>query len=95
MYEELIKKLRNRRVCIQSGGSLTEDFPLMQGAADAIEELQKVANKLLAKYQEEAETVIWEYSTHIDESIDYLHEEIRGLQAQIDGKQELPKEETE
>lgn len=46
MYEELIKKLRNRRVCIQSGGSLTEDFPLMQDAADTIEELQAVSSHM-------------------------------------------------
>ena len=39
-YDELIKKLRNRRVCIQSGGDLEQDFPLMQDAADAIEELK-------------------------------------------------------
>jgi hypothetical protein len=41
MYEELIKRLRNRRVCIQSGGNLDTDFPLMSEAADAIEELQR------------------------------------------------------
>lgn len=39
MYENLIKKLRNRRVCIQSGGNLETDFPLLQEAADAIEKL--------------------------------------------------------
>ena len=40
MYEELIKKLRNRRICIQQSGNL-DDFPLLGEAADAIEELQK------------------------------------------------------
>lgn len=40
MYEELIKKLRNRRICIQNGGDLETDFPIMKEAADAIEELQ-------------------------------------------------------
>lgn len=36
--DELIKRLRNRRICIQQSGSL-DDFPLLQEAADAIEEL--------------------------------------------------------
>ncbi len=40
MYEELVKRIRNRRICIQQSGSL-EDFPLLQEAADAIEELSK------------------------------------------------------
>lgn len=39
MYDELIKRLRNRRICIQQSGSL-DDFPLLAEAADAIEELQ-------------------------------------------------------
>lgn len=39
MYEELIKQLRNRRICIQSGGNLEKDYPLMRVAADTIEEL--------------------------------------------------------
>ena len=39
MYEELIKKLRNRRVCVQIGGDLEQDYPLMREAADAAEEL--------------------------------------------------------
>ena len=38
MYEELVKRLHNRRICIQQSGSL-DDFPLLQEAADAIEEL--------------------------------------------------------
>lgn len=47
MYEELIKKLRNRRVCIQSGGDLEADFPLMKEAAEAIEELVQKYEELL------------------------------------------------
>ena len=39
MYEELIKQLRNRRICVQYGGDLGQDYPLMREAADAIEEL--------------------------------------------------------
>ena len=39
MYEELIKSLRNRRVCVQTGGDLEQDYPLMREAADVIEEL--------------------------------------------------------
>lgn len=38
-YKDLVTKLRNRRVCIQSGGDLEKDFPLMREAADVIEEL--------------------------------------------------------
>ena len=38
-YTELVKKLRNRRICLQSGGH-EEDFGLWAEAADAIEELQ-------------------------------------------------------
>ena len=40
MYDELVKRLRNRRMCIQQSGSL-DDFPLLKEAADAIEELSK------------------------------------------------------
>ena len=40
MYDELIKRLRNRRICIQQSGSL-DDFPLLREAADSIEQLQK------------------------------------------------------
>ena len=39
MYEELIKSLRNRKVCVQTGGDLGQDYPLMREAADVIEEL--------------------------------------------------------
>lgn len=38
-YTDLIKKLRNRRVCIQATGGL-DDYDLFRKAADAIEELQ-------------------------------------------------------
>ena len=38
MYDELVKRLRNRRICIQQSGGL-EDFPLLKEAADTIEEL--------------------------------------------------------
>ena len=38
MDDELVKRLRNRRICIQQSGSL-DDFPLLKEAADAIEEL--------------------------------------------------------
>ena len=70
---------------------------LLIEAADAIEELQKVASKLLAKYQEEATSVIWEYSGNINESIDFLNEEVRTLMAQINGMPlpEPPKGETD
>lgn len=42
MYDELIKRIRNRRICIQQSGSL-DDFPLLQEAADAIEKLSQKA----------------------------------------------------
>lgn len=40
MYNELVKRLRNRRICIQQLGTLN-DYPLLGEAADAIEELQE------------------------------------------------------
>lgn len=49
-YTELVKTLRNRRVCIQSDGDLERDFPLMLQAADAIEHLTKA----VANYAEQA-----------------------------------------
>ena len=39
-YDDLKKKLRSRRVCVQSGGDLEHGFPLMREAAEAIEKLQ-------------------------------------------------------
>lgn len=38
-YAELVKKLRNRRVCLQTGLNLDNDYPLLREAADAIEQL--------------------------------------------------------
>ena len=89
MYEELINRLRTY------ANDGTDE--LRNEAADAIEELQKVASKLLAKYQEEATSVIWEYSGNINESIDFLNEEVRTLMAQINGMPlpEPPKGETD
>ena len=42
MYDDLVKRLRNRRICIQQSGSL-DDFPMLAEAADAIEELMRFA----------------------------------------------------
>lgn len=63
-------------------------------AADAIEELVKICNSILSKYEEAAESVIYEYSGNIDEDIDELHKEIEDYKAQINGVAEQPKEET-
>lgn len=62
-YTELVKKLRNRRVCVQSGGSLDVDFPLMREAADAIDDLQASVrgyemNTDMAFVKEDGRTVI-------------------------------------
>lgn len=40
MYDDIIKRLRNRRICIQQLGTLN-DYPLLGEAADAIEKLSK------------------------------------------------------
>ena len=40
MYDDLIKRLRNRRICIQQLGTLN-DYPLLGEAADAIDELSR------------------------------------------------------
>ncbi len=45
MYDDLVKRLRNRRICIQQSGGL-DDFPLLRKAADAIEELLKAASAM-------------------------------------------------
>ena len=45
MYDELVKRLRNRRICVQQLGTLN-DYPLLGEAADAIEELQKAVLRL-------------------------------------------------
>lgn len=101
MYEELVRKLCECFSgecfnCSQNKIGETRDDcidKLLHQSADAIEELQKVANKLLAKYQEEATGMIWEHSFHIENSLDNLAEECKKLQAQIDGKTAPPKEE--
>lgn len=86
-YEALVEALRLEVECDKRiYPQLPSKDILISAAADAIEALQKVANKLIAKYQEEATGMIWEYSGCIDESLDYLNKEIRTLQAQIDGK---------
>lgn len=51
-YIELVKRLRNRRICVQQSGSL-EDFPLLKEAADAIEELSREAEEYKAAYRKE------------------------------------------
>lgn len=40
MHDEFVKRLKNRRICIQQLGTLN-DYPLLGEAADAIEELSK------------------------------------------------------
>lgn len=45
MYDELIKRLRNRRICIQQLGTLN-DYPLLGEAADAIEDMSEAYDKL-------------------------------------------------
>lgn len=45
MHEELVKRLRNRRICVQQSGSL-DDFPLLREAADAIEELNAYVRQI-------------------------------------------------
>ncbi len=85
-YEELIARIRcHVQKANFMGLKEHEGTLLLKEAADAIEELRKVANKLLAKYQEEATTVIWEYSGNIEESLDCLNEEVKTLMALIDG----------
>lgn len=93
MYDELIKELRHIDEFAAEINRPTSG--VFREAADAIEELQKVANKLLVKYQEEATNVIWEYSGNIEKDIDRLNEEVRTLMAQINGMPlpEPPKEE--
>ena len=66
MYEELIKQLRNRRVCVQHGGDLEQDYPLMREAADAIEEL--------TGFVQEAERDRDEYRERLDKANDAIEE---------------------
>lgn len=87
MYEVLISHLRDCAKYDQYENTFAE-------AADAIEELVKICNSILSKYEEAAETVIYEYSGHIDEDIDELHKEIEGYKAQINGVAEPLREET-
>jgi hypothetical protein len=87
MYDERVKRLREA----------PNDWPdadLHYDAADAIEELKKISLDLLARYEEKATSVIWETSGHINESLDYLHEEIASYIAKINGAEEPLKEET-
>ena len=85
MYEDLVKSLRTDH---------DKYFARDMDAADAIEELVKICNSILSKYEEAAESVIYEYSGNIDEDIDELHKEIEDYKAQINGVAEPPKEET-
>lgn len=92
MYSELVKKLRNRRVCIQSGGDLEMDFPVMREAADAIEQLLKAAKKMH----------LWIFLNSGDEQAAYdwcgLSDEMNaalGYGGQFELRTEPPKEETE
>lgn len=67
MYEELIKQLRNRRMCIQGLGTLN-DYPLLGEAADAIEELSRVLDsyeRSAKEWAEEAYRAYRKYSESI------------------------------
>ena len=77
MYEELIKRLRNRRVCIQSGGDLKTDFPIMKEAADAIEELQAAVDG-------------YEANTDVEFVKEDGHERIRFVPKWVSVKERLP-----
>ncbi len=94
MYDDLVKRLRNAAQWADKGLVIMPSICLE--SAEAIVELQKIASKLLEKYQEQATSVICEYSGNIDEDIDRLNEEVRTLMAQINGMPliEPPKEET-
>lgn len=46
-YTELVRKLRNRRVCIQATGGLA-DYDLLKEAADAIEDLAQEVERARA-----------------------------------------------
>lgn len=97
MYKALVARVRYHIQKANFMGLEEAESTLLLGeAADAIEGLQQIANKLLEKYQEEATSVIWEYSGNIAEDIDRLNEEVRILMAQINGMPlpQPPKEET-
>ena len=71
--DELIKRLRNRRICIQQSGSL-DDFPLLREAADAIEELQKpkwISVEERLPKEDEAVLTWGKHKTHL---LDWLHD---------------------
>ena len=51
MYDDLVKRLRNRRICIQQSGSL-DDFSLLAEAADAIEDLEFACNRYEKDYKD-------------------------------------------
>ena len=87
-YETLIQNLRSIDEYDTGYAKLIYD------AADAIDKLVKICNSILSKYEEAAESVIYEYSGNIDEDIDELHKEIEDYKAQINGVAEEPKEET-
>jgi len=65
MYDELVKRLRNRRICIQQLGTLN-DYPLLGEAADAIEEL--------TGFVQEAERDRNEYRERLDKANDAIEE---------------------
>ena len=92
--EQSCDECENRELCDKHDNKTLSGT--YKEAADAIEGLQQIANKLLEKYQEEATSVIWEYSGNIAEDIDRLNEEVRILMAQINGMPlpQPPKEET-
>ena len=96
MYEELIHDLMLHHDTVvetysKDGVKIAET--IYSKAANAIEELVKICNSILSKYEEEAEAMIWEYSGHIDEDIDGLHKEIEDYKARINGVAKPPKEE--
>lgn len=51
MYDELVKRLRNQRICIQQSGDLG-DFLLLEEAADAIEDLEFACNRYEKDYKD-------------------------------------------
>ena len=71
-YAELVKKLHNRRVCLQTGLNLDNDYPLLREAADAIEQLQTECQDWYKAYMDLLPTR-W-YS--VEECLPELHEEV-------------------
>ena len=96
MYEELVKRLREESEIERwlQPHSANETPKLLDDAAYATDKLVKICNSIISKYEEAAESVIYEYSGNIDEDIDELHKEIEDYKAQINGVAEPPKEET-